>query len=295
VSSFLDERAVTHGQDIWLAFADVERALENPVASRPLHFIFHMGHVGSTLLSRLLDETGVVLSLREPLPLRAIADAYDGAVPDVDRRTETLLRLWERGFARTEKIVVKATSATERLAPRLLAMRSHAKAVMLNVTAETFLCTILAASNSAVDLNALGPERLYRLGTFGVVVPRPTTLGELAAMSWLAERMTQAEIQRDCGSRAMSVDFDMLLEAPVLVLGQILAHFRIEHSHELIASIARSRAMSRYSKAQEHEYSPALRRRRLNEARAAYGAEIRSALGWLAKAGVGHSGVAALL
>ena len=44
---------------------------------RPLHFIFHTGHVGSTLLSRLLDETGVVLGLREPLPLRTLADAQD--------------------------------------------------------------------------------------------------------------------------------------------------------------------------------------------------------------------------
>src|SRR4026208_509760 len=44
---------------------------------RPLHYIFHTGHVGSTLVSRLLDETGAVLSLREPLPLRTLAEAQD--------------------------------------------------------------------------------------------------------------------------------------------------------------------------------------------------------------------------
>jgi len=294
-SSFLDERVVTHGQEIWLPFADVERAMAKPVVSRPLHFIFHMGHVGSTLLSRLLDETGAVLSLREPLPLRAISDAVDGAVPDVHRRTETLLRLWERGFPDTKTVVLKATSSTERIGPKLLAMRPDAKAVMLNVTAEAFLATVLAASNSAADLNALGPERMHRLGKFGVTAPRPTTLGELAAMSWLAERMTQAEIQRDCGARAMPVDFDMLLETPELALTQILAHLEIVQSRDQIASIARSRAMSRYSKAPEHEYSPALRRKHLNEARAAYGAEIRAALDWLTKVAPPHTDAAALI
>ena len=44
---------------------------------RPLHFIFHTGHVGSTLVSRLLDETGAVLSLREPSPLRTLAETSD--------------------------------------------------------------------------------------------------------------------------------------------------------------------------------------------------------------------------
>lgn len=293
-SSFLDERVVTHGQEIWLPFADVERAMAKPVVSRPLHFIFHMGHVGSTLLSRLLDETGAVLSLREPLPLRAIANAYDGGVPDVDRRTEVLLCLWERGFAGTKSVVLKATSATERLGSKLLAMRPDAKAVMLNVTAETFLATILAASNSAVDLNALGPERMHRLGKIGVAA-RPTTLGELAVMSWLAERMTQAELQREHGARVMSVDFDALLETPEPVLGAILTHFGIDRSSEQIASIARSRAMSRYSKAQEHDYSPALRRQHLEEARMAYRAEIRAALDCLAKIAAAHPGVAALM
>src|SRR5215831_12947593 len=80
-ASFLDERLLTsetRGQ--WVPFADVARAMPAPSA-RPLHFIFHSGHVGSTLLSRMLDETGKVLSLREPLPLRTMAEAYDAAGP----------------------------------------------------------------------------------------------------------------------------------------------------------------------------------------------------------------------
>ncbi len=76
----------------WLPAAAVEQALAGARDVRALHFIFHAGHVGSTLLSRLLDEARGVLSLREPLPLRAIAEHFSPA------RLELLLRLWERGF-----------------------------------------------------------------------------------------------------------------------------------------------------------------------------------------------------
>ncbi len=75
-ASFLDDRILgpaTRGG--WLPLDRVLEAARHAADLRPLHFIFHTGHVGSTLVSRLLDETGAVLSLREPLPLRTLADA----------------------------------------------------------------------------------------------------------------------------------------------------------------------------------------------------------------------------
>src|SRR3569832_1671214 len=107
-ASFLDERLLTpttRGQ--WVPFAEVARAMLAATASRPLHFIFHSGHVGSTLLSRLLDETGRVLSLREPLALRTVAEAYDAGRPGLDERLEILLRVWERGFGDTAAVFLK--------------------------------------------------------------------------------------------------------------------------------------------------------------------------------------------
>src|SRR5262249_35897153 len=110
-ASFLDERMMTpatRGQ--WVPFADVARALASPRPIRPLHFIFPSGHVGSTLLSRLLDQTDAILPLREPLPLRAMASAFDTTAAGLDERLEILLQLWERGFADTQAVVLKATS-----------------------------------------------------------------------------------------------------------------------------------------------------------------------------------------
>ncbi len=294
-SSFLDERArITDRREQWLPFLDVERALATPMAVCPLQFIFHMGHVGSTLLSRLLDEAGGVLSLREPLPLRAIAEAYDTGLPDMDRRLEVLLRLWERGFAETRTVALKATSATERVAPRLLSLRPEARAVLLGVSAESYLATMFASPNSAGDLNANGPERMHRLATMGVTVPRPQTLGELAAMSWLAERVTQVRIQSAFGARVLAIDFDAMLGAPEETLQRVLAHFRISHAPATVMSMAKSAALSRYSKEQDRPYSAGLRAELQAEARKLYAKEIRAALDWLERIPVGDANGTAL-
>ncbi|MGH8204833.1 MAG: hypothetical protein ACREST_09505, partial [Steroidobacteraceae bacterium] len=160
-ASFLDDRILSPGmQGAWLPAASVSAAAGRVAHPRPLHFIFHTGHVGSTLLSRLLDETGVVLPLREPLPLRVLADAHDVlaspesllAAPQFEALMEMLLRLWSRGYERTRAVAVKATSAASRIAVPLLGARPKSRAVYLNLRAEPYLATLLAGANSPVDL-----------------------------------------------------------------------------------------------------------------------------------------------
>src|SRR3546814_19668897 len=73
-ASFLDQRALRPGAEMraveWKALADdVPRD-----ARRDAQYIFHIGTVGSTLISPLLCEFPGVLALREPLLLRGFAD-----------------------------------------------------------------------------------------------------------------------------------------------------------------------------------------------------------------------------
>jgi len=83
VSSFLDERMLASGMGaVWVPEAELAIA-SRQVKAHPLHFIFHSGHVGSTLLSRLLDELPGVLGLREPLrcvPWRTNTTGWASAV-----------------------------------------------------------------------------------------------------------------------------------------------------------------------------------------------------------------------
>ena len=70
-ASFLDDRILgpaTRGA--WLPFGRVVDASRGVTDGRPVHFIFHTGHVGSTLVSRLLDETR-----RGAVAARAVAAA----------------------------------------------------------------------------------------------------------------------------------------------------------------------------------------------------------------------------
>lgn len=295
-TSFLDERALAPGQElVWLSFADVERAPQDRPCSRPLHYIFHAGHVGSTLLSRLLDEMAGVLPLREPLPLRTLADLHDSAQLHMNARLVTMLRLWERGYADTEAVVLKATSTTQRIAPLLLGARPDSRAIVLNLPLESYLCTIFSAPNSAADLNAHGPERWHRLRTFGVELPRPRTLPELAAMSWLAEAMTQERIKREYGARALALNFDVMLASLEEALLGVCEHFQLGSTRERARRVAGSPTLLRYSKAPEHAYSPKMRSELHAQARTAYADEIREGLNWLNLAAGSHDSVAALL
>ncbi len=136
-ASFLDDRILTPAtKGGWASLARVTEAARRVSDPRPVHFIFHTGHVGSTLVSRLLDETGVVLSLREPLPLRSLADAQDLldqpesllSKAQFGQLQDTLMRLWSRAYAESRAVVVKATSSAGRVSGALLAGEPAARA-----------------------------------------------------------------------------------------------------------------------------------------------------------------------
>jgi hypothetical protein len=260
--------------------------------ARPLHFIFHAGHVGSTLISRMLDEAGGVLGLREPLPLRTLAEAFDeiGASHTLadPERLRTLLRwhlaLWRRGFADTRAVVVKATSSAARLGPALLHAQAGSRALYLNLGAEPYLATLLAGENSHLDLRGHGPERMRRLERTTGAAPTPLyamSLGEIAAMTWAAERLTQARLQEEFGARVLPVDFDAFLSAPGETLRRICAHFGLTAPESLFENAAESAVLQRYSKAPEHPYTPQLRGEILAQSRARNAGEISKGLAWL--------------
>ena len=292
-ASFLDDRILTpQSQGRWVGFAELAPWLENAALARPLHFIFHAGHVGSTLVSRLLDEAGGVLSLREPLPLRVLADAadtFDSAdAPAGAARMETLLRwfsiLWSRGYNDTSAVVLKATSSSGRLAPSLLTRAPQARAIAMNLRPEPYLATLLAGENSHIDLHGHGPERYRRLTRLAAPPAQPLhamSLGEIAALTWLTETLTQADAQRAFGDRVMPLDFDAFLSDPAAAMRSVCAHFGLAPGEAFFARVPQSAVLQRYSKAPEHAYTAEFRAQLLAQSRSLNAAEIRRGLTWL--------------
>lgn len=294
-ASFLDDRILgPTTQGAWLhgtAVAEAARQVANP---RPLHFILHAGHVGSTLVSRLLDETGSVLPLREPLPLRTMADASDLldrpesllSAPQFEALLDMCLRLWRRGYDGTRAVVVKATSTAGRLAGRLLHASLESRAIYLNLSAEPYLATLLGGPNSAIDLRGHGPGRMRRLlAHYPHPVPPLHALsgGELAALGWLVESLTERAALERFPGRVLSLDFDRFLEDVAGGMERVLAHFGLPRDQGFLAEISRSPVLRQYSKAPDQPFPPDERNARLVESRRINREEIAKGLAWLGK------------
>ncbi len=292
-ASFLDDRILApQSEGRWLDFGELAPLLQGPPPATQLHFIFHAGHVGSTLVSRLLDETGGVLGLREPLPLRVLAETFDdiGAAHALlsEAAANTLLawccRLWSRGYADTETVIVKATSSASRISAQLLRARPESRAIFMTLAPEAYLATLLAGQNSHIDLRGQGAERhrrLARLDVSDLPALHSMSLGELAALTWLAETLSHEHARREHGARLMLVDFDAFLGEPARTLQAIASHFGLTRGSDAFANVAESPVLRQYSKAPERPYSAALRQDILAESRRTNNAEISRGLALL--------------
>ena len=69
-ASFLDDRMFEQSRDSHLLQWDEVASSVPTDVRRDARWIFHIGHVGSTLIARLLGELDSVLSVREPRALR---------------------------------------------------------------------------------------------------------------------------------------------------------------------------------------------------------------------------------
>jgi hypothetical protein len=270
-ASFLDQRALTPSAE--LRQVDWAQLAMPAEARRDADYIFHIGNVGSTLISRLLGELPSVFALREPLLLRTATEG----------RFETLAALFSRTFRPEQRAMVKATSFTSETADRIV--QPGARALFLYATPDHYLENILAGENSWQTLQALSPIRLARLqGRCPGLVADLSAMhdGLKAALGWACE-MTSLEqaASRLPADAVLWLDFDAFLTDPARHFATIAAHFGHPVEPALARAIGEGPLMRRYSKALEYDYSPDLRREILADARRRHGAAIRDALNWL--------------
>jgi len=307
-ASFLDDRIISAAKPgTWVSCSALETRSANIQPGRPLHFLFHAGHAGSTLISRLLDETGLILGLREPLPLRTLAQLHDlcsQPSPPLSAarfaaRLELFLALWSRGYPWTDAVLLKATSSTGGLASLWWSRRPSSRAIYLNLARETYLATVLSRSAAIADTRGFAQERMTRLsrlvGDFGRT-SQSMSAGELAAASWLVERLAEEAATRTLGERLLRLDFDDFLGDRRAGMARILAHLKISVSADQADRLQASPVMQRYSKApDEFAYSPDLRAQVLAESRKSNQAEITRGQAFLESLGAKSRTVAEVL
>jgi len=276
-ASFLDQRVLR--PDSALVETDWDELTLPADARRDVQYIFHIGNVGSTLISRLLGELPDVFALREPQILRSLADSPPDAA-DFHRLTALLSRTWRP----EQRANVKATSFTSEIADRLVPAGS--KTLFLYAGPDRYLENILAGENSWQTLQALSPVRLARLqGRCAGLTADPAAMhdGLKAALGWACEMTSlAAAAARMPADSVLWLDFDRFLGDPAAHLAIITAHFGHQADEATLRAIVEGPLMGRYSKALDYEYSPDLRRQILADARWRHGAAIRDGLGWLA-------------
>ncbi len=284
-ASFLDDRVLAPNMPgAWFSWDQLAPARAKLTDCRP-HYIFHMGHCGSTLISRLISAATEAVALREPLPLRAFAfDAAEGAgallsEPGFFDRFSFFERCWARG---DRPVIVKATSICTDLASKTDA--DGARALFLYQTPETHLAALLAGANTLNDLRGFAQMRHRRLRARSTPPPlAASSLGELAAQVWLCEASAAAAVHDAAGLAIMN--FENFLGAPALELARACNLFGLTPGEGKIAAALASPIMKTYSKAPEHAYSPTTRQEIIADAAKKYGDEIRRGAAYLEAAG----------
>jgi hypothetical protein len=278
-ASFLDDRMMQQRQEAHVVPWPSVRSALAVEARRDARWIFHIGHVGSTLVARLLGELDGVLSIREPRFLRDIAVLQN---EDRDDFTLPAQALFSRTFDQGETALVKATSFVSEIAEELVP--EGQRALFMYATPRNYIASILAGENSLKELSALAPSRNQRMSG-RAHLPQPRNAAQAAAIAWACEMTALESAAERMGDRHFCwADFDSLLEDMAGGLARLATLFGFAAQADRIAEIASGPLMSRYSKATEYEYTPAFRRDLIAEAAAANRSDIDSALAMLQSA-----------
>ena len=291
-ASFLDQRVL---QVHPLGQSDVRTAAAAAARLAPsAHFLFHIGHVGSTLLARLLGEHPALFALREPMLLRTAAQGTARCAGGLTIRQQ--VALLSRTWRPTQRALIKTTSFVNEIATDLLADAADSRALLLYTPALTYLQAILAGPNSRLETRALAPLRLERLQRrTATSLPPPRSEGQWVALSWLCEMTTLAATAARFDARVAWMDFEHFLLEPAAHLAAGLSAVGARPDARDIDRVLGGPLMRAYAKAPQYAYDPALRREVLAQADREHRGEIGAGMAWLEQVRSAHPLIAAAL
>jgi len=293
-SIFLDNRIKRAGpRDLAVDLDGLLRLAQDlDLPSRRIHYIFHIGHCGSTLMSTVLGGLDGFLALREPPMLmglsRSMRHLEEPGFPISRERWDQLfelaLALLGRTWRPTQTALIKPTSHAGNLIPLLMNSTGWERGLLLHVGLETYLTTML---RSEVRRETMLFAKDFRLRDFVTLMPdlpdsvesyRP---GQLAAMSWLlhAREFATAMDADALRERTLGLDFDCFLADPQSSLHQVCEFFSQTADDTTLQRLLDMHG-GRSAKDPGRSYDYARRQAELSSARQAYADEINAGLRW---------------
>ena len=279
-AAFLDHRGLREGMPYCVVGWDDVARMVPATARRDAHWIFHLGRVGSTLVSRLLGEIDRTFCIREPSLLAKLPSVPESAL---EERLPIYRALLSRCFRPKDRAVIKSTSGLNDFAASLIGPREEGgRAILLRSDPERFIAARLAGDR--VELRQRGPVRVRRLKSRAPAVNIDEAMADdvrLAAATWATEASALEVASQATGAdRALFVSFDRFIADPLVGLAEIAAFLGFNPSDNQLERIVTGSLLKQDSKRGSHFDADERRRnvdRVLNEHRSAIG----GALDWL--------------
>ena len=213
-----------------------------------LGFIFHIGHCGSTLLSRALALSSAILPLREPLPLLTLS----GCLYDIDQPTSlvsasqfsslfsSVSNALSRRYDGVELSMVKANSTCNNLiAPSLVASKRR-RAVGLYLPLEAYLASMMAKEALSADVRG---QAVTRMKAWTLIDDaRRLKLSELnpvqmMVLAWLTNLYQFTKAKKDFPNQIELLNFNDFLRRPDKKLNELSQFFCQGKESQLIVMV----------------------------------------------------------
>lgn len=254
------------------------------------NFIFHIGHCGSTLLSRALAASPTVLPVREPLTLRQLSKLQgELSAGEWLHYLQIAIAAHSRVFRPSQTSMIKATSTCNALILPIMEQLPDSRMLLLYLRLESFLAGMLGKQTPALDLSGHAAARLQdwqaitgqtlAIPHSGFSEPQLVVLTWLTGMARLLQASTQLEEQND--EQCLMLDFEDFLDAPETALENLMGFFRLDGSSQEILQSWPEISLG-YSKQPDQPYSAFNRNRTLARGRSQRGKDIQLGLDWAA-------------
>ena len=291
-AAFLDDRMFTPQMEgYWFPLDALAQSLDG-IAVAPPHYIFQVGHCGSTLISRLLAELPGNLPVREPMSLLTLAmTRRELGRPSSwvsEARWQQCFELATRALARTyrpdDRTVIKVTSAACNLLEALPAGPKDApRMLLMYLNLESFLTVMLRTPSLRDSIHAYSPAWVTdfcRLTGRNDVQLSELGDAQQAVLKWLTLMLLFIRALTATPDQTCLLNFDDFLKNPAERLMTLAQHFRLPASAGRIEELVSGPLMRSYSKIPEQAFNPNQREQELQDARQRFRDEIQAGLRW---------------
>ncbi len=256
---------------------------------RPVSLLYHMAHVGSTLLSRGLDLPGVNVVYREPQALRQLGvwKATGDTQGAQGHSAAALLRLAMHMFSKPcgdgEKVIVKANVPVNFLISDLRKTVPDARAIVLYSGLEDYVLALHKSEEHRQWVGRIIGELAPGWAQLSGI--EPAALGKLSlpqaiACIWLAQVGLFVEAVA-ATEHCRSLDSESLFSRPGEVLAAAFDHFGHPVSAPQLEAVVRGGVFSRHAKNPGVAYDNEVRRAEKRALASRFEREVEAARQWV--------------